>query len=422
MSSTRVRGFTLIELLVVIAIIAILAAILFPVFAKAREKARQTTCMNNEKQIATSILMFVQDHDETFPDKATWVSSLAADYGVTGKVWDCPTSSFKGTESAPDYFFVGGSFLSNVALGDIKDPVSAPLLGDMANGKDNKPYIAYTDTDAPNAFTIATNLVDTRHNNGAVFAYVDGHMSWVSKDNITGFMFLPSYIDMSAIKVPTMVGALYPKGVVCATADMIATPLKNVGISIGMGRQGAAITNGFTVDDGTTSVTQPCDSSGYILPPATGSALTPSWMKLGVGASQIACASWSGFANLWRGTNSLYGFVNGNSTTGATATLTIVPNVTTATAKKIAIIENNANNNGGVCSGTFETIQVGATTYTFNPNPAALTAKATGTLPGINAVVAIIPLIPNQNVVVTIRSKDATATDFNPSAYIAVEP
>jgi prepilin-type N-terminal cleavage/methylation domain-containing protein/prepilin-type processing-associated H-X9-DG protein len=60
-------GFTLIELLVVIAIIAILAAILFPVFAQAREKARQITCISNEKQIALAMLMYVQDYDETFP-------------------------------------------------------------------------------------------------------------------------------------------------------------------------------------------------------------------------------------------------------------------------------------------------------------------------------------------------------------------
>ena len=61
------RGFTLIELLVVIAIIAILAAILFPVFAQAREKARQTACISNGKQIGTATMMYVQDYDETYP-------------------------------------------------------------------------------------------------------------------------------------------------------------------------------------------------------------------------------------------------------------------------------------------------------------------------------------------------------------------
>src|SRR5579884_2405452 len=60
-------GFTLIELLVVIAIIAILAAILFPVFAQAREKARQAACLSNEKQIALAFLQYVQDYDEKFP-------------------------------------------------------------------------------------------------------------------------------------------------------------------------------------------------------------------------------------------------------------------------------------------------------------------------------------------------------------------
>lgn len=62
---TRSRGFTLIELLVVIAIIAILAAILFPVFARAREKARQTTCLSNLKQISIGWMMYATDYDET---------------------------------------------------------------------------------------------------------------------------------------------------------------------------------------------------------------------------------------------------------------------------------------------------------------------------------------------------------------------
>lgn len=67
MNTHRQSGFTLIELLVVIAIIAILAAILFPVFAQAREKARAISCLSNMKQVGTGMAMYLQDYDETFP-------------------------------------------------------------------------------------------------------------------------------------------------------------------------------------------------------------------------------------------------------------------------------------------------------------------------------------------------------------------
>jgi prepilin-type N-terminal cleavage/methylation domain-containing protein/prepilin-type processing-associated H-X9-DG protein len=76
------RGFTLIELLVVIAIIAILAAILFPVFAQAREKARQASCLSNIKQLGLALVMYVQDNDEQFPRAmACSGGSMQADHG-----------------------------------------------------------------------------------------------------------------------------------------------------------------------------------------------------------------------------------------------------------------------------------------------------------------------------------------------------
>ena len=86
MTSSR-KAFTLIELLVVIAIIAILAAILFPVFAKAREKARQSSCQSNMKQVALSLMQYNQDYDETL---VRWYYDLGAGNGPTdplGSQW-----------------------------------------------------------------------------------------------------------------------------------------------------------------------------------------------------------------------------------------------------------------------------------------------------------------------------------------------
>jgi prepilin-type N-terminal cleavage/methylation domain-containing protein/prepilin-type processing-associated H-X9-DG protein len=80
----RQRAFTLIELLVVIAIIAILAAILFPVFAQARDKARQTSCLSNARQIGLAITMYVQDYDETFYWQKAWDEVVDVGAGFWG--------------------------------------------------------------------------------------------------------------------------------------------------------------------------------------------------------------------------------------------------------------------------------------------------------------------------------------------------
>jgi prepilin-type N-terminal cleavage/methylation domain-containing protein len=108
------KGFTLIELLVVIAILAIIAAILFPVFAQVREKARQTTCVSNLRQIGAALAMYMQDYDERLPDRrdlkrafpggyrpwtdwppsdprAAWAAVTLQPYTRNSAIWACPS-------------------------------------------------------------------------------------------------------------------------------------------------------------------------------------------------------------------------------------------------------------------------------------------------------------------------------------------
>src|SRR5271165_6318670 len=94
------KGFTLIELLVVIAIIAILAAILFPVFAQARAKARQTVCLSNMRQMGLATMMYAQDYDERLPLAATTTASsylnwhnLLIPYTQNEQIWVCPSAN-----------------------------------------------------------------------------------------------------------------------------------------------------------------------------------------------------------------------------------------------------------------------------------------------------------------------------------------
>ncbi len=159
LSQAKLRGFTLIELLVVIAIIAILAAILFPVFARAREKARQTTCNSNQRQIAASIQMYVQDHEESLPSSASVWEDIKVDPGVL----ICPTAG----KNYPNGYGYNRS-ISGTAIGDMQDPSAKPLTAD---------------TKVADNILVTPGDPDYRHSNAIVVSYVDGHVN-TTKDTM----------------------------------------------------------------------------------------------------------------------------------------------------------------------------------------------------------------------------------------------
>lgn len=200
MDVKRRKGFTLIELLVVIAIIAILAAILFPVFARAREKARATSCLNNVKELTLAIMMYVQDYDETYPaaynyapvDPVTW-EDPAQSYVKNWQVFVCPSyggAHSYGVNSAVCLL----SETSRVKLGQVKRPAEVFLMMDSCAYYCSRtvcylyayiPSTACGQTDsgtAPkNIAASATALYDWtvgRHNHGVNAGYCDGHAKW----------------------------------------------------------------------------------------------------------------------------------------------------------------------------------------------------------------------------------------------------
>ncbi len=201
----RRHGFTLIELLVVIAIIAILAAILFPVFARAREKARQTSCLSNIKQLALGMLMYASDYDErlsashwgTFDvPRSTWRGSIYP-YVRNIQLYTCPSKPdigpFDPMREAVVWQYCGyampyvhGWSSKTIArpykgcpMAEIEYPVECIMVCES----DPAGYPLHTAGHLQSAHgAVPTQL--TRHNEGANYAFVDGHAKWYSPTSI----------------------------------------------------------------------------------------------------------------------------------------------------------------------------------------------------------------------------------------------
>jgi len=227
------RGFTLIELLVVIAIIAILAAILFPVFSRARENARKTACLSNLKQVGTALMMYVQDFDERYPPASlynpnyastgTFVAWLPAlyPYVKNQKVFECPsTNGSQYPEVFMGYWWIPPewrgtikhSYAMNMYIGadgpafwcslwrggrsmaEIKEPANIIAVGECSHifihnywGCTPVPecgrfQVGYAQTCGAWCNPSLRDERNTRHMGGSVICFADGHAKWVQSD------------------------------------------------------------------------------------------------------------------------------------------------------------------------------------------------------------------------------------------------
>ena len=224
------QGFTLIELLVVMAIISLLAAILFPVFARARENARRTSCLNNIKQIALGLMQYAQDYDERLPHYPgntveadhvdPWYHAKLQPYVKSYQIFRCPST--RGTTAArsdgnyPTYGLVGRPpnannpgyvyFYLGFHLAQAKEPARTYLLTetqDYARYESHgwgspyttmaatlPPFVSLAEVYPTEANRMSARFKADRHFDGYNTVFLDGHAKWIKFGSEAGYIVM----------------------------------------------------------------------------------------------------------------------------------------------------------------------------------------------------------------------------------------